>query len=71
MDLVNSIVNFNQATAMSKVQYAVAGKILDTEKQQGNAALELLNAADQTAGNAGDEMIAAATGLGGSLDVQG
>ncbi|MGN6506626.1 MAG: hypothetical protein ACTHM6_13785 [Tepidisphaeraceae bacterium] len=71
MDLVSAAVNFKQATTMSQVQYAVAAKILHAQKDQGNAALQLLNAASQTAGNAGDQMVAAATGLGGSLDVRG
>jgi len=68
MDLTSSIVNFDQATTMSKVQYAVAGKILDNQKLQGNAAIELINAASKGASQAGDQLVAAATGLGGQVD---
>jgi len=71
MDLVSSFVNFKQATTMSQVQFAVAAKMLQSQKQQGNAMLQMLNAASTTASKAGDQLVAAATGLGGALDVQG
>ena len=71
MDLVNSIVNFNQATTMSQVQYAVAKKILDSQAEQGDAAVKLIQAATNGASQAGDQLVAAATGLGGSLDTYG
>jgi hypothetical protein len=68
MDLVNAAVNFKQAEMLSRVQYAVARKLLDSQRQQGAAAVKLIEAAGRTATNAGDELVAAATGLGGKLD---
>lgn len=71
MDLVSSVVNFKQAQLASKVQFAVAGKILDQQKSNGAAVLKLLEAASTNAGRAGDQLVAAATGLGGEIDVYG
>lgn len=68
MDLVNSAIQFKQATVMSQVQYAVAAKMLSSQKQQGNAVLKMLNAADINVNNDANQMVAAATGTGGSLD---
>jgi hypothetical protein len=68
MDLVNGIVGFKQAQLASRVQFAVARKILDQQAQQGDAAVQLLQAAAKTGAGAGDALVAAATGLGGSLD---
>jgi len=68
MDLVNSVVAFKQAELASRVQFAVAGKILDAQKQNGAAALKLLQAASSGISKAGDQMVAAATGLGGAID---
>lgn len=59
-----------QAATMAKVQYAVAGKIMDQQRSNGNAMLKLISAANVGVNRAGDQMAAAATGLGGSLDVQ-
>jgi Putative motility protein len=70
-DLVSSIVNFNQATLASKVQYAVAKKILDSQAYQGNAAVKLIQAAGEEASNGADELATAATGLGANLDTYG
>lgn len=53
---------------MSAVQISVARKILDMQQLQGDAAVKLIQAAGQTAGNAGDALVAAATGLGGQVD---
>jgi hypothetical protein len=71
VDLINAAVNFKQAEMMSRVQYAVARKLLDSQSQQGAAAVKLIEAAGQIASNAGDEIVAAATGLGGCLDTYG
>ena len=59
-----------QAKVMSQVQYAVAGKILDQQRSDGAAAVQLIQAATAGASRAGDQLVAAATGLGGTLDVQ-
>ena len=53
----------------SQVQYAVAAKTMDMNRMQGAAAIQLIEAAAAGASQAGDAMVAAATGLGGSLDV--
>jgi hypothetical protein len=71
VDLVNAAVNFKQAEMMSRVRYAVARKLLDSQSQQGAAAVKLIEAAGKISSQAGDEMVAAATGLGGSLDTYG
>ena len=70
MDLVSAFTGFKQAQVLSQVQYAVAGKVLDQQKLDGNAAIKLIQAATAGANGAGDELVAAATGLGGTLDVQ-
>ena len=69
MDLVSAVSGLQQANVLAQVQYAVAGKVLDMQKFQGNAAVKLIQAASATADHAGDQLVAAATGLGGSLDV--
>ena len=71
MDLINAAVNLKQAQVASQVQFAVAKKLLDSQKFQGAAALKLLEAASNTTSKAGDEMVAAATGLGSEIDVYG
>jgi hypothetical protein len=68
MDLVNAVSGLQQAKVMGQVQIAVAGKILDMQKMQGNAAVKLIEAATSGVNQAGDQLVAAATGLGGSLD---
>ena len=71
MDLVSSISGLQQAQVVSQVQYAVAGKILDQQRSDGAAAIKLIEAATAGANKAGDQLVAAATGLGGLIDVQG
>jgi len=70
MDLVSAFSGMQQAKVMSQVQYAVAGKILDQQRSDGAAAVQLIQAATSGASRAGDQLVAAATGLGGTLDVQ-
>jgi len=70
MDLVSAVSGLQQASILAQVQYAVAGKVLDMQKFQGDAAIKLIQAASAGANQAGDALVAAATGLGGSLDVQ-
>lgn len=71
VDLVAAITNMQTNRLNAAVQVSVARKILDTEQTQGNAALQLLSAASNGVGQAGDELTAQAIGLGGSLDVYG
>ena len=47
---------------MAKVQYAVAGKIMDQQRDTGAAMVNLINAANLGVNRAGDAMAAAATG---------
>jgi hypothetical protein len=68
MDLVSGITGFQQAGLMAKIQFAVARKMLDMQQMQGSAALKLVNAASANVNQAGDALVAAATGLGGEID---
>ena len=68
MDLTAAMSNLQVNKTMGQVQIAVAKKIMDSQRQQGAAALELLQAATGGGNQAGDQLVAAATGLGGSLD---
>jgi hypothetical protein len=68
MDLTAAISGLQQAKTMSAVQMRVAKKVLDVQEFQGDAAVKLIQAAAQTGARAGDELAAAATGLGGALD---
>ena len=68
MDLTSAIVGLDQAKTLGAVQIAVAKKILDNEQLQGSSAVKLIQAASQTATQAGDALVAASTGLGGQLD---
>jgi hypothetical protein len=69
MDLVSGILANNQSNLMQQVQVAVARKALDQQELQGAAAIKMIQSAGQVA--AGDPMVAAATGLGGSIDIYG
>jgi hypothetical protein len=71
MDLVNAAVQLKHAETLSRVQFAVARKLLDSQQQQGQAAVRLIEAAGRTASLAGDELVAAATGLGSIVDTYG
>ncbi|MFT3788101.1 MAG: hypothetical protein QM770_18340 [Tepidisphaeraceae bacterium] len=65
--IVNSAIGLQQAQMMSKVQYAVARKILDNQQMQGDAAVKLIQAAGQNM-QKGDALVAQATGLGSEVD---
>jgi hypothetical protein len=71
MDLTTAAVNFQQDKTLASVQVAVARKLLDMQKLQGSAAVKLIEAAANTGAKGGDELVAAATGLGGALDTYG
>lgn len=68
MDLVSAITGLSQAKALSAVQVSVAAKMLDLQKLGGKAAIQLLQAATNGVNQAGDALVAAATGLGGQVD---
>jgi hypothetical protein len=68
MDLVSAITNLQSAQLSAAVQVRVAKKILDNEQMQGDVAVKLIDAAAGGVSRAGDELVAQATGLGGTLD---
>ena len=68
MDLTSAISGMQQAKTMADVQMKVARKVLDNQEMQGAAAIKLINAAGNVGAQAGDSLVAAATGLGGALD---
>lgn len=68
MDLVSSISSWQQSQVQSSAQMLVMAKVLDSERQQGAAALQLLQSASATSQGANPF---AAMGLGNQLDVQG
>ena len=70
-ELTSGILAFNNATLASKIDYAVAKKVLDNQEMQGASALKLIAAASKGFDQAGDQLVAAATGLGGSVDTYG
>jgi hypothetical protein len=71
MDLTSAISGLQHARTMAAVQMRVARNVLDVQQFQGQAAVQLIEAASETAAKAGDELIAAATGLGGCVDTYG
>ncbi len=68
MDLTAGIVGMKQAQVMGQVQMRVARKLLDVQEMQGAAAVKLIESAGKIATAAGDALVAAAAGVGGSLD---
>lgn len=71
LDLTSSIVALKRNETIGKVQTAVARKILDMQQFQGSAAVKLIEAATRGVQEAGDSLVAAATGLGGAIDTYG
>ena len=71
MDLVNALSGLQQAQTIGAVQIRVAQMIMQDEQQQGDAAVQLIQAASNGVNGAGDALATAATGLGGSVDVKG
>ena len=68
MDLTAAVSGLQQAKVLGEIQIAVAKKVLDSQKQSGQGALQLLEAASGGVSKAGDQLTAAATGLGGEVD---
>jgi hypothetical protein len=72
MDMVSASVGMRQSQQMSQVQYAVAKKMMQNDQMQGAAAVKLIQAASANANRAiqaGDALVAQATGLGGKCDI--
>ena len=71
MDLTTAITDFQQAKTVAGLQIRVARKVLDMQKFQGAAVVQLIEAAAATTATAGQALVAAATGLGGEIDTYG
>lgn len=71
MEFTSAIVGMKQAELSTRVQYAVARKILDAQQASGAAAVQLIEAAGEATTGSGDALVAAATGLGSGLDTYG
>ena len=69
MDLSVTSVNMMMASAFSRVQYAAAAKVMQTTRQSGQAAVEMVEAAAEMIDAGSQQMMAAITGLGECLDV--
>lgn len=63
--LTSALVGLKAAETASTIQYAVAGKLLRTQRQQGDAILKLLQAASQQVESAAADVLDAT----GSLDL--
>jgi hypothetical protein len=70
MDLVGACSSCQQAGVMAQVQLAVAKKIMNTQKTEGQAMVGLIEAATKGVSDAGDQLAAASIGLGGLVDVK-
>jgi len=68
MSLIESVANFKAAESMVQVQMAVAAKVLKTTQDQGQMAVELINAALEGMEQAIKDL---AGDLGSSLDAYG
>lgn len=66
--MISSVVGLKQAEVASKIQFAVAQKIMQNDRMQGAAVMKLLDAATKGVNQAGDQLVAAATGLGSTID---
>jgi hypothetical protein len=71
MDLTAAVSGLQQAKVIGDVQIAVARKLLDQQRLDGSAAVQVIEAATTGVDGAGDQLAAAATGLGGTLDTYG
>lgn len=71
MDITTSLVNLKHAQVMGQVQMRVAKKAMDLQEMQGASLVKMIDSAGQMAAKAGDALVAAATGLGGTIDMYG
>ena len=65
MDLTAAFSGLQQSKVLGEVQIAVARKLLDQQRLDGSAAVQLIEAASKGVNQSGDQLAAAATGLGG------
>ena len=68
MDLTSALTNFQTSRLFADLQVRVARKLLETQKLQGSAMVQLIEAAGKSPTKSGDALVAAATGLGGQVD---
>ena len=71
MDLTSALSGLQQSKTLGEVQVQVAKKALDVQRSQGEAAVQLIRAATGGGSQGGDQLVAAATGLGGQVDTYG
>ena len=71
MDLTNAAVGMKQAQTSAAIQTAVARKVMQSERANGDAAVQLIRAATEGVMQKSDALMSAATGLGGGIDVTG
>lgn len=69
-DLATAFSAISQASLQTRVDYAVARKVLDTQKQAGDAAVKLIEAAAETQAVAARSSVGIA-GLGERVDARG
>jgi hypothetical protein len=65
MSVASLATSMKQAETSQAIGIAVAGKVMDAQRQQGAAALQMLQAAQI---GPGDALAAQATGRGGMID---
>jgi hypothetical protein len=68
MDLTSALSGLQQSQVLGEVQIKVASMILDDARSQGAAAVQLIQSAVSGVNNAGNSVVAAATGLGAQVD---
>ncbi len=71
-DLASQFIPVNQADLQTRVDYAVARKMLDTQRNSGDAAVEMIRAAGRVqAGGPSGPGTSGVPGLGECVDCQG
>jgi hypothetical protein len=68
MDLVSAVTQLQSSGIIGQIQMKVASMMLKTQEQSGAAAVQLIDAATTGVSQAGDAVVAQATGLGGLVD---
>jgi hypothetical protein len=68
MDLTSALSGLQQSQVLGEVQIKVASMILDDARSQGAAEVQLIQSAVSGVNNAGNSVVAAATGLGSQVD---
>ncbi len=69
MDLTSALINVKAAETASQVQMAVAARMLKTANQQGEAVLQLVEAAAETMQAAAADVAEVTVDLANGLDV--